>query len=63
MKQQPTTFNLCCGGKKCPEVSCDAQANWSIKDDFGGEVKLTDGQIRELVDHPHFKKSIAENDN
>jgi hypothetical protein len=46
---QNKVFSLCCGGKKCPVVNVSG-SDWSIKDDFGGEVKLTEGQVKELLE-------------
>lgn len=57
IKPEKQTFKLCCGGKKCPVVDIDGN-NWSIKDDFGGSVKLTTAQISELINHPTTSKAI-----
>ncbi len=49
MEKKNIVFSLCCGNAKCPVVNVDGE-NWSIKDDFGGEVKLTEGQVKELLE-------------
>jgi hypothetical protein len=43
-------FSMCCGGKKCPVVTIEGE-DWTIKDDFGGKVKLTKDQVKEFIEH------------
>ena len=42
-------FSLCCGGAKCPVVNVKG-GDWYISDDFGGQVKLTCDQVKELLE-------------
>lgn len=47
-KNNVSVFSLCCGKAKCPTVSVKDQ-EWSISDDFGGQVKLTKEQVQEFI--------------
>lgn len=43
-------FMLCCGSKNCPVVTqLDDSTNFTITDDYGGKVLLTNAQLIELT--------------
>jgi len=49
MEDEVKTFSMCCGGARCP-VTMIQKDQWVLRDDFGGEVKLTKEQVEEFIE-------------
>ena len=48
--KKPVEFMLCCGSKNCPIVTqLDDSSKFTIADDYGGKVTLTQSQLIELT--------------
>jgi hypothetical protein len=51
--QVEATLNLCCGGKKCPEIQHESSGDFVISDSdqlIHLQLRLTEQQARMLVD-------------